>query len=264
MQQQQVDDNTSLIGTRTLKVHMAPDDRPREKAKRSGFAALSIAELFAIIVGSGSPGESVVDLCQRILNDNGGKLYNIARRGYKELMRNYKGIGEVKALELEAALELARRYQIEKVEQRPQITSSDDAYRYLRMRMKDNLSSIPRVQTTTNRYLRMRMKDNTNEQLWVVFLNRSKHVLGLKCMSQGGTSATVGDVKMILKAAIEELADTIIIAHNHPSDNPTPSPQDDALTRKVAAGCQAVGIPLVDHIIVCQDRYYSYCDKNRL
>lgn len=242
MQQQQVDDNTSLIGTRTLKVHMAPDDRPREKAKRSGFAALSIAELFAIIVGSGSPGESVVDLCQRILNDNGGKLYNIARRGYKELMRNYKGIGEVKALELEAALELARRYQIEKVEQRPQITSSDDAYRYLRMRMKDN----------------------TNEQLWVVFLNRSKHVLGFKCMSQGGTSATVGDVKMILKAAIEELADTIIIAHNHPSDNPTPSPQDDALTRKVAAGCQAVGIPLVDHIIVCQDRYYSYCDKNRL
>lgn len=242
MQQQQVDDNSSLIGTRTLKVHMAPDDRPREKAKRSGFAALSIAELFAIIVGSGSPGESVVDLCQRILNDNGGKLYNIARRGYKELMRNYKGIGEVKALELEAALELARRYQIEKVEQRPQITSSDDAYRYLRMRMKDN----------------------TNEQLWVVFLNRSKHVLGLKCMSQGGTSATVGDVKMILKAAIEELADTIIIAHNHPSDNPTPSPQDDALTRKVAAGCQAVGIPLVDHIIVCQDRYYSYCDKNRL
>lgn len=242
MQQQQVDDNTSLIGTRTLKVHMAPDDRPREKAKRSGFAALSIAELFAIIVGSGSPGESVVDLCQRILNDNGGKLYNIARRGYKELMRNYKGIGEVKALELEAALELARRYQIEKMEQRPQITSSDDAYRYLRMRMKDN----------------------TNEQLWVVFLNRSKHVLGLKCMSQGGTSATVGDVKMILKAAIEELADTIIIAHNHPSDNPTPSPQDDALTRKVAAGCQAVGIPLVDHIIVCQDRYYSYCDKNRL
>ncbi|MCI5981046.1 MAG: DNA repair protein RadC [Muribaculaceae bacterium] len=242
MQQQQVDDSTSLIGTRTLKVHMAPDDRPREKAKRSGFAALSIAELFAIIVGSGSPGESVVDLCQRILNDNGGKLYNIARRGYKELMRNYKGIGEVKALELEAALELARRYQIEKVEQRPQITSSDDAYRYLRMRMKDN----------------------TNEQLWVVFLNRSKHVLGLKCMSQGGTSATVGDVKMILKAAIEELADTIIIAHNHPSDNPTPSPQDDALTRKVAAGCQAVGIPLVDHIIVCQDRYYSYCDKNRL
>lgn len=242
MQQQQVDDNTILIGTRTLKVHMAPDDRPREKAKRSGFAALSIAELFAIIVGSGSPGESVGDLCQRILNDNGGKLYNIARRGYKELMRNYKGIGEVKALELEAALELARRYQIEKVEQRPQITSSDDAYRYLRMRMKDN----------------------TNEQLWVVFLNRSKHVLGLKCMSQGGTSATVGDVKMILKAAIEELADTIIIAHNHPSDNPTPSPQDDALTRKVAAGCQAVGIPLVDHIIVCQDRYYSYCDKNRL
>lgn len=242
MQQQQVDDSTSLIGTRTLKVHMAPDDRPREKAKRSGFAALSIAELFAIIVGSGSPGESVVDLCQRILNDNGGKLYNIARRGYKELMRNYKGIGEVKALELEAALELARRYQIEKVEQRPQIASSDDAYRYLRMRMKDN----------------------TNEQLWVVFLNRSKHVLGLKCMSQGGTSATVGDVKMILKAAIEELADTIIIAHNHPSDNPTPSPQDDALTRKVAAGCQAVGIPLVDHIIVCQDRYYSYCDKNRL
>ena len=242
MQQQQVDDNTILIGTRTLKVHMAPDDRPREKAKRSGFAALSIAELFAIIVGSGSPGERVVDLCQRILNDNGGKLYNIARRGYKELMRNYKGIGEVKALELEAALELARRYQIEKVEQRPQITSSDDAYRYLRMRMKDN----------------------TNEQLWVVFLNRSKHVLGLKCMSQGGTSATVGDVKMILKPAIEELADTIIIAHNHPSDNPTPSPQDDALTRKVAAGCQAVGIPLVDHIIVCQDRYYSYCDKNRL
>lgn len=231
-----------LAGSRTLKTHMALDDRPREKAKLNGFKTLSLAEIFAIIMGSGTPGESVVDLCQRILNDNNGKLYEIARLDYRDLMKRYRGIGEVKALELKAALEIATRYQLEDFQEKYVIKTSEDAYKYLRFRMKDSVK----------------------EHLWVVFLDRSKHVLSSKCLSEGGTSSTVGDVKLILKAAIDNLADTIILAHNHPSNNANPSPQDDALTRKVAAGGRAVGIPMVDHIIVCQNDYYSYCDHNRL
>lgn len=120
------DEKKSLVGTRTLKFHTTEDERPREKATKHGFEALSNAELMAIVIGSGTPGESVVDLCQRILNDNDNKLSKIARSGVKGLVK-YRGIGPVKAIELMAALELSRRYQSESLEER-QITSSHGSF----------------------------------------------------------------------------------------------------------------------------------------
>jgi DNA repair protein RadC len=197
---------------------------------------LSPAELFAIIIGSGSPGESVVELCQRILNDHDNKIYKIARLNYNDLASMYRGVGEVKAEQILAAIEIARRFQGEQFDEETQITDSNVAYRYL--------STF--------------MLDKNHEEMWVLLLDRAKRVKGKVMVSSGGTSATVGDVKIILKHAISQLASSIILAHNHPSNNPRPSIQDDALTEQLKRACDAVGIPLDDHIIVCRGNYYSY------
>ena len=224
MQDSQQDDKKR----RALKFNTAIDDRPREKAMKHGFESLSPAELFAIIIGSGSQGESVVDLCQRMLNDHDNKIYNIARLGYADLSRMYRGVGEVKALQILATIEVAKRFQGEEFNEEFQILNPDAAYRYLSHFMLD--------------------KDH--EEMWALMLDRSKHVKARVMVSSGGTSATVCDEKIILKHAITSLATSIIIAHNHPSNNKRPSQQDDALTSRVKRACDAVGIPLDDHVIV--------------
>jgi len=229
-------DNNKLVGSRNIKDTVPEEDRPREKAKKHGFGALSTAELLAILLRVGTPGESVVDLCQRILRDNDDKLYLIARKGINNLVKNYHGIGEVKAIEILAALELARRYQQEEFQERFKITSR-----------------------------KSRMSDLDHEEIMVVLLNHAKQVEECVRISSGGTAMTVADIKMILRPAIERLASGIILAHNHPSDNPTPSVQDDRLTERVHQACKVMDIQLVDHIIVCRgNRYYSYNDHGRL
>ena len=228
--------------SRALKEQLAAEDRPREKAKHKGFEALTTAELLAIIIGSGTPGESVVELCRRILRDHNGKLYLVARNSIRDLMR-YKGIGEVKAIEVLAALELSRRYQLEKFEEDSVVRESKDAYQYLRQRM-EHLE---------------------HEEIWIMLLNRGRRIMGSYRVSSGGTAMAVGDVKIILRTALEHLADGMILAHNHPSDTVKPSPQDDNLTRQVKAGCDAVGISLLDHIIVCRGgNFYSYADNSHI
>lgn len=224
-----------------LKHYLAEEERPREKAKKHGFSALSTAELLAILVGSGSAGESVVELCRRMLLQFDNKLYLFARQSIKDLMK-FRGIGEVKAIELLAAMELARRYQSEEFLEMPQVTNSDDAYRCLRPLMQDL----------------------DHEEIWILILNRAKRVTDRRRISVGGTSAAVGDVKIILREALEHRADSIILAHNHPSNNLTPSAADNNLTDQVKKGCQAVGVDLVDHIIVSRSGYYSYNDQSRL
>ncbi len=233
--QQRPAENTSLKDLRTQ------DERPREKMMQLGPGALSIAELMAVIIGSGSAGENVIDLCQRIINDHDGKLKILARTNYK-ILQNYRGIGEVKALQFQAALELCRRYQGEDYKHDYTIRCSSDAWNYLR----DKMCHLD------------------HEELWVMLLDRANHVIGHQCMSSGGVSATVADVKMILRTALQYLASGIILAHNHPSDNPTPSRQDDGLTTAVSNGCKAIDITLFDHIIVCNGQFYSYAERGRL
>ncbi len=219
------------------------DSRPREKATTLGFQALSPAELLASIIGSGTPGENVSVLCQRILSDHDNKLYNLARCSINDLCNNYKGIGKVKAIKFLATLELARRYQQESLGDRFKIRNAEDAYRYI----KPKIADLP------------------NEVIDVILLNRRKEVIHWKRVSSGGVSFSLADVKMVLKPAIEYLADGMILTHNHPSDNPNPSTADDNLTAKVKAACTALDIQLVDHIIVCRGgKYYSYVDEGRL
>ena len=235
-------DKLQDLKSRALKLNTSLDDRPREKAMKYGFSDLSPAELFAIIIGSGSQGENVVDLCQRLLNDHDNKIYKIARLDYNDLARMYRGVGEVKALQILAAIEIARRFQGEEFDDEFQITDANAAYRYLRTFMLDK----------------------NHEEMWMLILDRAKHVKAKVKVSSGGTAATVGDEKIILRQAIVGLASSIILAHNHPSNNPRPSIQDDTLTQRVKKACDAVGIPLDDHIIVCRGDFYSYQAQGKL
>lgn len=227
---------------RTMR-EMSLDSRPREKALKHGVASLDIAELLAVIIGSGSQGENVSLLCQRLLDEHQGKLYNLARRSVHDLMNNYRGIGEVKALQILAAIELGRRMENEAFDERLQITSAPLAYRFFAPRLRD----LP------------------NEHIMVALLNRRKEVIHSQVVSTGGVAFAQADLKMIVKPAIEHLADAMLMAHNHPSDNPTPSRQDDDLTERVNAACRTLDIAFADHIIVCRaGRYYSYMEHNRL
>ena len=235
-------DQLQDLKSRALKLNTSLDDRPREKAMKYGFSDLSPAELFAIIIGSGSQGENVVDLCQRLLNDHNNKIYKIARLDYNDLARMYRGVGEVKALQILAAIEIARRFQGEEFDDEFQITDANAAYSYLRTFMLDK----------------------NHEEMWMLILDRAKHVKAKVKVSSGGTAATVGDEKIILRQAIVGLASSIILAHNHPSNNPRPSIQDDTLTQRVKKACDAVGIPLDDHIIVCRGDFYSYQAQGKL
>ncbi len=229
--------------SRALKEVFTEDSRPRELAMKEGCEACSTAQLLAILIGSGSRGENVVDLCNRILMDHDQKLYLIARHNYRELMTRYRGIGAVKAIEILAALELARRCQTEEFEAKPQVTSSTMVYNYMRPFLN---------------HLR-------HEEVWVLLLDRGRHIIHRERLSRGATSMTAIEVKQVLKPAIEMLADGIILAHNHPSDTPRPSTADDQLTDKVAAASRTMDIQMVDHIIVCRGgSYYSYSDHGRL
>ena len=225
--------------TRAIK-NLAAEERPREKAIASGFHTLTSAELMALLIGSGTPGESVVDLCQRILNSYSGKLSRLARASTADVSR-FKGIGPAKAITILAALELARRYHEERDDDEPiTVRSSMDVFGYIRWDFEFE-----------------------HEEFWIITLNRAKRITGKYRISQGGTTATVVDLKMVMKVAIDHLADGIVAVHNHPSGNPNPSGQDDNITQRLREACRMLDMEFVDHIIVAGRRYYSYVDNGR-
>ncbi|MDE5726168.1 MAG: DNA repair protein RadC [Duncaniella sp.] len=219
------------------------DDKPREKALSTGIRSLSDAELIAIIFGGGLPGLSVVDLARTILRDCDGRVDNLARLSMNELMSKYKGVGPAKAVSLAAAFELGRRNRESSLNREdPQIKGSGDVVSL----MQPLLSEIE------------------YEEFWVLMLSRSNRVTFKRCISQGGTAATVVDVKLLLKRAIDCLAEGIILVHNHPSGNRLPSGEDDSLTRRICDGARILGIRVLDHVIIARGAYYSYADEGKL
>ncbi len=222
---------------------LGDDDKPREKALSLGIRSLSDAELIAIIFGGGLPGMSVVDLARKILHDCDNRVDNLARLSMNELMSKYKGVGRAKAVSLAAAFELGRRNR-EQAEgnQRPVIKSSED----VRTLMAPLLEGLE------------------YEEFWVLMLSRSNQVTYKRCVSQGGTAATVVDVKLLLKRAIDCLAEGLILVHNHPSGNHLPSAEDDRLTRQIKEGAKILGMRVLDHVIIARGRMYSYNDEGRL
>lgn len=216
----------------------AEDDRPREKLITKGRQALSDAELLAILLSSGNKNETAVQLAQRILNSNQNSINQLAKLQLNDL-KKYKGVGEAKAVTIAAALEIGRRRTDETNEEKVKITSSKVAYDIL----KSKLSDLP------------------HEEFWVLFLNRQNSIIKTECISRGGVSGTVVDVRLILKPAIEHLASGIILSHNHPSGNLKPSNEDIHLTKKVKEAAKLVDITLMDHLIIGEQSYFSFADE---
>ena len=219
----------------------APEDRPRERLLANGAETLSKAELLAILIGSGVPGKSAVDIMRTILADYDDSLMSLAKASVQELMR-YEGIGEAKAVTIIAACQLANQRLKENLPKRMRINSSADAFEYFRPRMQD----LP------------------VEECHLLLLDQGMAVKGSALLSKGGIAGTSVDVRCLLREAILGQATSVILCHNHPSGRTKPSREDDNLTRKVADACMAVGIRLADHVIFAGNDYYSYMENGKL
>jgi DNA repair protein RadC len=216
----------------------SPEDRPREKLLLKGTAALSEAELIAILIGSGTASLSAVEVAKKLLQGVNHNLHDLARLSVKDLTKT-KGIGEAKAIAIVAALELGRRRKEHDPESKPKIATSKDAFQLL----QGDLMDLPK------------------EEFWVLLLNRANRVIKKQRVSEGGVSGTVADPKIIFKLALQELASGIIVAHNHPSGNLQASQSDLDLTRRLKESGKFLEIQLLDHLIIAGNRYLSLADE---
>lgn len=220
----------------------AEDDRPREKMLAKGVMALSDAELLAILIGSGNKNETAVELSRRILAECHDNLNELARLSISELCKRFKGIGEAKAITILAAIELGNRRKMADALERKQIKSSAHIFELMEPLLADLL----------------------HEEFWLVLLNAANKVIATRRLTQGGTRQTVVDIPLLLKQCLELSAQSVAVAHNHPAGQNFPSAHDNEITTRIKRGCQAIGITLIDHIIVAGKSYYSYADEGNL
>ena len=220
--------------------YWAEDDKPREKLMLKGKAALSDAELIAILIGSGSRNESAVDLSKKIL----ASVENLNALGKLSLQQltTFKGIGEAKAISIIAAMELGRRRRSEESVELTKICSSKTAYEI----MQPLIGELP------------------HEEFWILYLNNSNKVIYKYQLSKGGITGTIVDIRLVFKVALEQNATAIILAHNHPSGTLVPSEADKQITKKLKMAGDNLDIKVLDHIIVTEKDYYSFMDSNIL
>jgi len=220
----------------------AEDDRPREKMLRKGTQSLSDAELLAILIATGNNNETAVELARRILNECRDNLNELAQLTIADLCKRFKGIGEAKAITIMAALELGKRRKTSDMLERKKIISSKDLFNLFEPQLVD----LP------------------HEEFWLGMLNGANKVIEIKRLTQGGSKQTVVDVPMLLKLALEKSAQAVAVAHNHPSGQNRPSHEDEVITRRIKTGCEAIGIVLLDHIIIARGDYYSFSDEGKM
>lgn len=220
---------------------LSKDDRPREKLEAQGAGSLSVAELLAILIGSGSAEENAVQLMQRVMNDCGGSLATLGREDIRSLCK-YKGMGPAKAITLLAACELGRRRMQENAGEDLTFTSAEDIHRYFAPKIGD----LP------------------VEESHVLLLNQHLGLIGSKLLSRGGITGTVVDVRLVLREALLSNATAIALCHNHPSGSLRPSPEDDRLTQSVRDAARTMNIRMVDHLIVSCRGFYSYQQAGKL
>jgi DNA repair protein RadC len=219
----------------------APSDRPREKLIEKGAAALSDAELLAILIASGTKEKSAVDLGRELLSLAGNNLNTLGRLDLSEL-KSLHGMGIAKAVTIAAALELGRRRKLAESPENGQIKSSADVFNIFHPLLSDL----------------------SHEEFWILFLNRSNKPINRMKVSQGGISGTVTDVRIIMKKAVEHLASGLIVCHNHPSGNNNPSESDIQITQKIREAGSLLDVQLLDHIIIAGTAYYSFADNGLL
>ncbi|GAB1418061.1 DNA repair protein RadC [Bacteroidales bacterium] len=219
----------------------ADDDKPREKLMHKGKSTLSDAELIAILIGSGNSNESAVELSRRILRESNDNLINLSRMSLSDLIK-FKGIGEAKAISIIAALELGKRRRSAEAHERKVITSSKDAFEAIYAQASDH----------------------SYEKFWVILLDQAKKIIRIIEISEGGIAGTVADQRKIFKAALESNATALILCHNHPSGNLRPSDADKKITEKIKQSGNLLDIQVIDHLIIGDDRYYSFADEGIL
>lgn len=220
----------------------AIDDRPREKMLLKGYAALSNAELLAILINNGTKNKSAVDVAKELLAAVDNDIQQLGKLSIKEIIKlKVKGIGEAKAISIAAALELGQRREISEKKISSVIKSNDAA-----------------------EYLRAQLKYKNHEVFAVVYLNRANKIKHHEIISEGGITGTIADPRIILKKALENDAVSIILCHNHPSGSLKPSRADEMLTKKIKEAASYFDIAVMDHIIVSEDGYYSFADEGLL
>ena len=219
----------------------AEEDRPREKLLKNGSRSLTDAELIAILIGSGNTEATAVELSKRILSTSGNNLNELGRKSI-DYLQSFKGIGEAKAITIVAALELGKRRKEAEVFSKKTITVSNDAFEYF----------LPVL------------GDLNHEEFWVLLLDRGNKIQDSFRISQGGISGTVIDVRVILKPALEKQSSNIILCHNHPSGTLQPSQADRQITTKIKDAAKLMDISVLDHIIIGQNKYFSFADEGIL
>ena len=230
------------MGNNKLTINQwAEEDRPREKMMQHGAAALSNAELLAILIGSGNTEDSAVELMRKVLGDYRNSLSELGKTTIEELCRSM-GIGPAKAITILAASEIGRRRLEEEPLERKQIRCSKDIYEVFYPLMCD----LP------------------VEECWVLLLNQSSKIIDRICISRGGLASTQVDVRCILREALLKRAVSMVLCHNHPSGNTSPSRDDDRLTEALRRAAEVMNIRLLDHLVITDGGYYSYCDEGRI
>lgn len=219
----------------------AEEDRPRERLERLGPEALSNAELLAILIGSGTPQQSAVELMKVVLASCHNNLNSLGKMSIRQL-EGFKGIGPAKAITILAACELGKRRARERAEERRDLGSATDIYHYMH----------PRLQ------------DLDVEEFHILLMNQNFKLIKAERVSHGGITETAVDVRIIMKEALLSNATVLAVCHNHPSGNNRPSRQDDQLTERIRKACDTMRIYFLDHVIITDGAYYSYREQGRL
>lgn len=213
-------------------------ERPREKMLAKGADIMSNAELLAILIGSGTQKENVLEVANKLLAANEGKLSRIAEMDATR-MKEIGGIGSVRYASIAAAFELGKRCCLEDpgIDKVP-LTDAGAVFKMM----------IPRL------------KGLSHEEFWIILLNRANYIIHKEMISLGGLSATIVDPKLVVRKALDKRASGLIMVHNHPSGNPRPGQSDLTETERMKKAANTFDIALLDHIIICDDSYFSFAD----
>ncbi|MBQ0124281.1 MAG: DNA repair protein RadC [Bacteroidales bacterium] len=215
------------------------DERPREKLISKGCSSLSNAELLAIVLRSGTPEKTALDMAREVLKLSSGKLKRLSEFSVEQY-KSISGIGDAKAVSLMAIFELTRRMNSETEDNQPIIRESSTVMQI----MGPILQNLP------------------HEECWAIYLNRGNRLLSKERISIGGVDHTSIDIRIIVKKAVEKLASSVILVHNHPSGNRFPGEADRNQTAALKNALNVFDIALLDHIIVAGNKYFSFSDEN--
>ena len=215
------------------------EEHPQYKAYNNGYESLTVVELISMIIGTGT--KRNVEQARQIYNVMENSLHKLGK-SRKEEIQVVQGIGDSKAHALYAAIELGKRYHLEKFEKSPDLGSSLAIYDYLH----------PKIGTLDH------------EEFHVLLMNQQFCLIKDVTLSVGGLTETSVDIRLLMKEVVLNNATIIAVAHNHPSNGSQPSKNDIVITEQIRKACEIMRIFFMDHVIVCDGTFYSFHDKGRL